>query len=252
MVKTLINALVAYMLCQCHICSAQPGLTFSPYQLNAKNQPIAKVLSDAAKIAKVTIHYLGPVDNEISVACHAHHVQRFLRCVLKPGANRVFRYALFEQGLVLAEVWVYSVGAGALSELDDGDSNSLTVDNTEQLIDDALLSENSAFRVSAMAEVGNSNKLAQMRKASVLEAGLSDPSGSVRAQALAGLIKQPGYDADSELNAALVDDDVDVRLMAVDQASTNRALLEKALQDRDATVRQYAAYKLSELMQSSN
>ncbi|KJV06336.1 HEAT repeat domain-containing protein [Methylocucumis oryzae] len=232
------------------MCFAQPVLPTHDYQLTAKSQPIAKVLTDAAKIAQVTIHYLGSENNEISVSCHATSVQRFLQCVLKPGANSVFRYGLFEQSLVLSEVWVYSVGSGSFSALDE--QVTPHDDNAAQLVDAALSAEHVMLRESAMAELADSDILEQSRKTQVLLVGLSDKSSSVRAQALAGLVKQPGYDTDSELNAALSDKAVDVRLMAVDQASTNRALLQKALQDTDATVRQYAAYKLSELVQSSN
>jgi len=232
------------------MCFAQPVLPTHDYQLTAKSQPIAKVLTDAAKIAQVTIHYLGSENNVISVSCHATSAQRFLQCVLKPGANSVFRYGLFEQCLVLSEVWVYSVGAGSFSALDE--TVNPHDDSAEQLIDAALSAEHVMFRESAMAELADSYAVDEQRKAHLLKEGLSDSNGRVRAQALAGLVKQAGYNADSELNAALADDDVDVRLMAVDQASTNPALLQKALQDTDATVRQYAAYKLSELVPSSN
>ena len=87
---------------------------------------------------------------------------------------------------------------------------------------------------------------ADIRKA--LETALTDKDANVRAQALSSLARREGDGAAAQLQAALQDSDVSVRLMAVDSAGNNPALLQQAVTDRDETVRTLATMKLEALV----
>lgn len=77
-----------------------------------------------------------------------------------------------------------------------------------------------------------------------IQIALQDESPEVRAQAVFGLAGSDDAWAVAALEKALQDEDVNVRLMAVDSAGANAKLLQDALSDADETVRSIAALRL--------
>jgi hypothetical protein len=80
-----------------------------------------------------------------------------------------------------------------------------------------------------------------------LNNALSDSDATVRAQAVFNLVKRDGDSSAMVLQTALQDKEAGVRLMAVDSAGDNEALLQQALTDSDETVRALAEIKLEAL-----
>ncbi len=84
----------------------------------------------------------------------------------------------------------------------------------------------------------------------MLYQGLNDPDIHVRAQAVYAMAKQGDVEYLSTLQQALADPELQVRLMLLDGLGKNewgRLLLEQALQDDDAAVREFASEKLAVL-----
>ncbi len=243
MIKNIIRLIVVCLASYSLSCSAQFTSAEQPlFVLNLNNQSASHVFARVAQILKMPIHYFGQVDAVISASCRTHSPQIFLQCVLKPGANLVLRYSV--QGQLL-EAWVYALGHGRGAVLQEDIVN--VDDASEQLLNDVISAQNPSFRLSAIQNLTRTDAVDEQRKIQALTAGLVDKDGSVRAQALDGLAKQKNYDAVAELNTALTDEDVSVRLMAIDNAGEHREILQKALNDSDATVRQYAAHKLQQV-----
>jgi hypothetical protein len=256
------------------------GAADEPIRLEARHARLAQVFDAIAGETGVRIHYSSVPDEFVSVKCAGASVKQVVECVLGPDADLIFRNPDGASGNGRkdrrAELWVLesSFGSDRASLNKETSSQCLPPstqestkkggaakaqtenpqsqpDKTAALLDMAAAddpTQRSQALSQLIAESPADND--EVRKA--LEKALSDEDPSVRAQAVYGLARREGAGASGILQAALHDSDLSVRLMAVDSAGNDRALLHEALADSDATVRGLAALKLEELSDTEN
>jgi HEAT repeat protein len=81
----------------------------------------------------------------------------------------------------------------------------------------------------------------------VLLAGVKDEDPMVRVRALSSLAHREGEGASAALHDAMHDNDKAVRITAVDNAGNDESILQQALTDSDATVRELAKARINGL-----
>ncbi|MFI3195163.1 MAG: HEAT repeat domain-containing protein [Methylococcaceae bacterium] len=175
-------------------------------------------------------------------------ISAWLRCQLGTHANLVFRYErqpTGKQSSRVVEVWFVP---------ESFDDATPLLSSSEQVEPDLTATwferirvKNPQQRIDAVTDLANQaiNNKPELQDA--LELAFSDPNAEVRVQAIGGLAKLNNERALNALHRALLDKDVSVRLMTVDNAGNNTALLEQALNDNDESVRSFAALKLNTL-----
>lgn len=225
-------------------------------------KPLAEAVASLAKTTGVAVHYANLATTPVTQSCSGDTAKQLFECLLAAKADWVFRYQETAGKPWLAELWVWG------SAVADGQSGSAlpvpqppAADGAEnplqqllagldvgQLLQDAKSPDaaNRSKAVSALALLAQNGNPA-VRQA--LQAALADRVAAVRAQAVFGLGKYEDGQALRALETALQDDDVSVRLMAVEAAAVHPAVLQLALDDSDGTVRTYAANKLENLAQ---
>jgi HEAT repeat protein len=103
-------------------------------------------------------------------------------------------------------------------------------------------------RAEALGQLIAAEGIDPARLLATLQTALTDVNGEVRAQAVFGLGQIGGPVAHEAFRTALADRDAGVRLMAVDSLQPDeqgRILLQESLSDRDPSVRELAAIKLT-------
>ncbi len=209
---------------------------------------LAQILTDFSRQTGVVIHYsvLPPITAQST--CALSSISAWLYCLLGKNANLVFRYEHLPTGQKserVAEVWIvpepFEDTRPSMVSAEQAEPN-LTVTWFER-----IRVKNPQQRVDAVADLASQaiNNRPELQDA--LELAFSDPNAEVRVQAIGGLAKLNNERALNVLHSALLDKDVSVRLMAVDNAGNNTALLEQALNDNDESVRSFAALKLNTL-----
>ncbi len=235
----------------------------SELQLEARQMPLASILDKIAKVTGVPIHYSMLPKGLVTACCAGATVKPILECLLNKKADLIFRYprksSKADQQNCPAEVWVmgahFDVEPKASAAVVSAERppiakpvraiQTLSKEDADKLTE-MVTDKNPQYRAVAVSNLAarQANDPATYK---ILESALSDQNAEVRAQAVAGLSKQKGYDVSTVLQSALQDDNVSVRLMAVDNAGDNPVLLQQALNDSDETVRTYAAIKLETL-----
>ncbi|MDO9167884.1 MAG: HEAT repeat domain-containing protein [Methylobacter sp.] len=233
-------------------------------QLKVRQAPLAKVLDSIASKTGVRMNYSVLPDELVSVNCVGTSVKQVLKCLLVGKADVVFRYAQAlssADGLrQIEEVWVIGAKseAGQQRSLLHASAEtqqpfSLTTEHTNAEPDqtDTLLkmasSNTPAERVEAIGRLLAGGRKGDAAVKQTLVAALSDPDAMVRVRALSSLAQREGAGAAAALREAMHDSHVSVRLTAVDNAGSDEALLQQALNDSDATVRQLAEIRLKRL-----
>ncbi len=247
-------------------------------QLEVRQAPLAAVLDEIADATGVAIHYSVLPQELVTASCAGSNVSGILTCLLERKADLVYKYRGVSAQDTQSqrepeEVWVLGtelaadgVNSAAFKAADsegllksrstDRDNRGDQTDSGQDGVDDTdtLLkmtgSNDPAERADALALLAVNGPFgdADIRKA--LETALTDKDANVRAQALSSLARRDGDGAAAQLQAALADSDVSVRLMAVDSAGNNPALLQQAVTDSDETVRTLATIKLEALVKS--
>jgi hypothetical protein len=240
-------------------------------QLEARQAPLAKVLDSIASKTGVRINYSVLPDGLVTATCVGSTVKQVMECLLVRKADLVFRYS---QEVSKAgtkgqpeEVWV--LGAKFVA----GQTNSVLCtsagvrqqtiakvvekktgsepDETDELVKMAS-SKIPAERAEAIGRLMAGGRDGDVTVKETLEAALSDADARVRVQAISSLAHREGAGASPALHEALHDSDVSVRLTAVDNAGNDVALLQQALTDSDATVRQLAGIRLKPLLKTGS
>ena len=219
------------------------------YLVKAENMPLAEVLDQLSKASDMAIHRVIPAEKTITAHCYEPTLPGLIKCLFKGEASQVTRYRNnHPQQTEPVEIWV-------ISELEDSSavdsfpvtSHELVAANDSELTE-WLTEPNAAFRADNVARLSDEARgKTPLSVDALLQSALQDQSAEVRAQAVAALAKNEGYDKTAVLQSALLDSDASVRLMAVDQAGSQPELLQQALADNDPTVRAYAAQKLQAL-----
>jgi hypothetical protein len=232
-------------------------------ELNVSQKTLPEVLDVIAQTTGLTIHYSALPKQAVTVACAEITVTDILHCLLASQADLVFRYGQADSQDALQEVWILGAKTKAWPDAFSQSASGTTpaVSNSGENVGIKMLGDDDISPLLAMAKADDSESrtnaitaLAAQAPVShsaardALQAALSDPSAQVRAQAVAGLLKQQDTGASPDvLERALQDSDVSVRLMAVNHADGHPVLLQDALNDSDETVRACAAARLEAL-----
>ncbi len=243
--------------------------TGAELQLEVRQAPLAQVLDSIASKTGVRINYSVLPDGLVTATCVGSTVKQVMECLLVRKADLVFRYSqqaskADPQGQP-EEVWVLGAKFGA------GQTNSVLCssagtqqqtlpkvaetktgsepDQTDELVKMAS-SKIPAERAEAIGRLMAGGREGDVTVKETLEAALSDADARVRVQAISSLAHREGAGASAALHEALHDSDVSVRLTAVDNAGNDVALLQQALTDSDATVRQLAGIRLEPLLKN--
>ncbi len=238
-------------------------------RLQARQATWPQVFDEIANGTGVRVHYSALPPGMVSATCAGSTVKALAKCLLGPRANLVFRYRAGapETGpddSQPTEMWVVSTGVGegqtsaqgqctpdgqkGETSIPEADPQSPEQDETPMLLEMAN-AEDAADRAQALSRLTIEGRANDESVRVALEAGLTDDSPEVRAQAINGLASREGAGASEVLREALSDQNADVRLMAVESAGLDAqgvAILQQALADQDETIRTLAESKLQE------
>jgi HEAT repeats len=246
----------------------------SELRLIANNTSLQQSLSEITKATGATFHYSTLPSEPITANCQGA-LKPVLECLLGPNADMVFsqqpkkvsRHFKKKTPTQIAEVWLLNVPAvsglprpnidtevaeHAVSKSSESPalvnvSSAEPVDNTDALLAMAKQPEQRLDAINALVTQGRKD---DMNVRAVLKEALTDQNPGVRAQAVFALAHREGEGAIAELQQAMQDENVDVRRMAVESAGNDNAILQLALKDQDASIRQYAITKLDLLNKS--
>ena len=240
-------------------------------QLEVRQAPLARVLDSIASKTGVRINYSVLPDELVTATCVGSTVKQVMECLLVRKADLVFRYSQHATKTDLKgqpeEVWVLGAkfGAGQTNSVlcSSAGTQQQTIpkvaetkigsepDQTDELVKMAS-SKIPAERAEAIGRLLAGGREGDVTVKETLEAALSDADARVRVQAISSLAHREGAGASAALHEALHDGDVSVRLTAVDNAGNDVALLQQALTDSDATVRQLAGIRLEPLLKTGS
>ncbi len=236
--------------------------TGAELQLEARQAALAQVLDELTDKTGVRIHYSVLPDGLVTATCVGSTLKRVLECLLAGKADLIFRYSAQPSKTdpkgQPAEVWILGAkfGAGQTNTvvcaspepqqtlfMPMSPTNEPEPAETDELVKMAK-SENPTERAEAAGRLLAVGRKGDAAVRETLEAALADPDATVRMRALSSLAHREGAGAAPALQEALHDSNVGVRLTAVDNAGNDVTLLQQALTDSDAMVRQLAATRL--------
>lgn len=241
--------------------------------LDANRQSFAEVLGAIQKETGIRFHYNLPMAEEVSLSFDDVPVADALKLLLGREAQFMFRFperssnasrtAVPEEVWILGNVSVPGAEAGrpmqspvpSVTESGTGsiqsaklpvsaDPNTSKRAEIESLIE-TTKSGDPSQRLQALSSLDDSDRADQVAVHAVLEAGLTDEDGAVRARAAHALVTRDGTDY---LVQALYDQDPRVRISALESvvpAKHGSELVEQALSDPDPAVRAAAEAILS-------
>lgn len=241
----------------------------SELQLEVRKAPLSDVLNEIMIKTGIQIHYSVLPNELITATCIGPTLKNLLECLFDSKADLVFRYQDSASGNTSQrkpeEIWVLGTDFGSAHnqsaqcvqavipetasipmQLDSAVPEQSKSETTGKLLEMAK-AKDPADRANAISRLGMEGEADNDDIRRTLAFALSDHNAEVRAQAVNSLARREGESAGKELQEALLDSDSSVRLMVVDNAGNNTALLQQALTDSDETVRTYAAMKLAEL-----
>ncbi|MCX7106234.1 MAG: HEAT repeat domain-containing protein [Methylococcales bacterium] len=238
-------------------------------QLEVRDTPLAKVLESIAHKTKVPIHYSVLPEGLVTATCVGSSLKPVLECLLDHKADLIVRYRhdpdKTDNKEQVAEAWILgarldgatakkdclaaSPGTSSLSLKQKESEDDDETDQTDELIK-AAQAKDPTERAEAIGGLLSGGREGDPAVKAVLEQALTDPDENVRAQAISSLAHREGSGASAAIQEALNDKSVDVRMMAVDGITDDKALLQQAINDSDETVRSLARVKLEELTQA--
>ena len=248
----------------------------SELQLEVRQMPLERVFSTITAKTGVPIHYSVVPEGLVTATCVGAALKQVMECLLAHKADLIVRYpkpstqtqARVSDKNQPAEMWVLGSrftdaancsGATVPQQIinnspvksPDGQVDAAVVepDQTDDLLKMAK-SKDATLRADAIGALMAAGREGDANVKTVLEEALTDPNANVRAQAISSLAHREGSAATAALQDALHDSDAGVRLMAVDGAGNNLALLQQAVNDDDETVRNLAISKLEELQKT--
>ncbi|MFA5921562.1 MAG: HEAT repeat domain-containing protein [Methylococcaceae bacterium] len=249
------------------------GEAGAEFQLEARQAPLAQVLNEIARKSAVPVHYSVLPEGLVTATCVGATLKQVMECLLARKADLIVRYskpstqtqARVSDKNQPIEIWVlgsrFTDAANCSgptlpqqtisnSPVKSPDSQveaaEIEPDQTDNLLMMAK-SKDATVRADAIGALMAAGREGDANVKRALEEALTDPNANVRAQAISSLAHREGSAAVVSLQDALHDTDAGVRLMAVDGAGNNIALLQQAVNDDDETVRNLAISKLEEL-----
>lgn len=224
--------------------------------LTVRKTPLVDVFAQLTRQTGVDFRYTRLPPEPVSVLCAERSLRDLMFCILGSEADLVFKRAdqsgKFFDGW--AEIKVLESTFAHAPKLESVTATPKQADAQQETLDLLLAKTKDANpdeRAEALAKLSFSKEEEEVGRArESLQAGLTDGSGEVRAEAVSGLARLNGsLQSFDLLSSAMQDQDPEVRLAAVDAlAATDQEslqLLQKALADQDESVRVLAEAKLN-------
>ncbi len=232
-------------------------------QLQVAYAPLRKVLDELGRVTKIGIHYSVLADERVTATCVGDSLKKVLKCLLGDSQNMVFQYAQDTEKTAgvgrPVDVWILGSSLTERVALRNSDScekmqgeplvinKALDVRQADEILLAKLIASKSPKqRANAIADLATKTAIDNTEVDEVLLNAMGDKAVIVKEQALFGWVYRKGDDATAELQHALQDPEMSVRLKVVD-LTQNRALLTQATADSNKLVRQLAQMKLDDL-----
>jgi hypothetical protein len=235
-------------------------------QLQVAYAPLRKVLDELSRVTETGIHYSVLADERVSATCAGDSLKKVLKCLLGDSRNMVFQYAQSTEKVAgvrkPVDVWILGSSLTEPVALRNSDScekvqgESLAINKAlnvrqadERLLAKLMLglaSKDPKQRADAIADLATKTAMDNTEIDDALLKAMDDEAVIVKEQALFGWVYRKGDGATAELQHALQDTEMSVRLKVVD-LTQNRALLTQATADSSKLVRQLAQMKLDDL-----
>ena len=216
--------------------------------LKARQASLGQVLNEISNKTGVSLNYSSLPLERVTLNCKGT-LKAVLLCVMGVNIDIVFRFekhkTMAKSETLITEAWILPVKTVVELmpiELQESVSVEKPIDNTDKLLQEA---NNPELKMEAIARLAVEGRKDDLLVYDALKKALSDKNPGVRAQAVFGLAKREGENADLFIEEAMADKSVDVRLMALESLGNNPRLLQQALNDSDINVRQMAIAKLS-------
>ncbi len=253
----------------------QSAIPEAEWLLEAEQADLHGLLGSLSERSAIKIHYAALPTVNVDATCIGPTVVTILRCLLGAETNMLFHYAesvgddANKQEREPKEIWILAsslspppIASARPSDCgsSEGKGVSRPVESlqneliVEQDVDSLLRqvdSEDSEERMNALAGLARLGKTDSPEVYDAVARSISDNDARVRGQAVYALsqIENDPNALNDYLQQALHDSELGVRLMAIDAIESDAALLQQALQDKDSSVRDYAASKLQTIMQ---
>lgn len=230
------------------------GAVNADWQLQVNDAPLFLALQEIQRVSGLRIHYSVLPQQAVSATCVGDELTQVLKCLLGASVNLVFSGSgTASDPASMGEVWVLGSSLSSQRSAVDckppGSSDALVTETGQGTIDRLLFEVNAddtRQRADALFDLAKQTDADSEEVDALLLNGLHDPSAMVRGQALSGWAGRHGDGALPELQQAMLDTDSSVRLQAV-ELTNDSVLLNSALQDVEALVRDLAQAKLQAL-----
>jgi hypothetical protein len=217
------------------------------FSLSTNKVALSTVLKDFSKKSRIIIHD-NDQDDLVTVNCTGDFVA-VMYCLLGESYSVIVRHREPNQSMVvlpeIAEIWLVQKSDFELPKKQP--KYPINESKTELIDNFLLMAKDPSQRTEAIAQLAVLASNNDVLVKNELKQALNDSDPEVRAQAIFGLGKYHQNDSLGYLRQALSDESLDVRLMALQQCSDFPELLEQALKDNEAAVRDIASMKLKTL-----
>ncbi len=224
----------------------KPNSDRATLQIKAQQTPAPQLLEQIAQATGVSLHYGIPQDLVLDADCEEAAFKDVMACLFGADLGLAVRYSA--QGRP-EEAWLFGINSNgkAIATSASPAARPEAADTGNDELDQQLAaarSKDPARRSEALSNLASAGGKDNPDVRRTLVEALSDQNPAIRASAIASLARREGEAAGAELQQALQDKDVSVRLAAVDNAGSNSAFLQQALNDGNEMVRNVAAGKL--------
>lgn len=251
--------------------NAHPNIHFSQgkvpgaeLQLDVKQATLTDVIAHISAKTNVVIHYSVLPEAPVSATCIAGKVQQLMECLV----GKQIGVLAHKGDSGKDEVWLLGSSVGGCPAVTaqqlqtqpkpplakdkvSTEPTQADLERSSMLLEQAKAKDPST-RADAIANLASGGLADDPEVRKTLEVALTDKNAAVRIQALSSLALREGDQATAYITQALKDSDASVRLMAVNSAGNDTVLLQKAMNDSDKMIRDYAAEKLNALQAQQN
>ncbi len=236
----------------------------SALQLETRDAPLGQILKTIAAKTGAVIHYSVLPEAPVTATCVGADVGQIMDCLVAKQVGLVAHKPRKDRP---AEFWLLgsSVGSCRAMTVDYDRLSTLTRKKPRQRTpeEQARIDQSLQEQSDKMVEQAKSKDIEQRKEAianlssvgrkddpavqKVLDDAFNDKDPDLRAQAIATMVNLDKENSGEIIVRALRDSDTTVRMAAVDNIYGNRELLEQALSDANADVRNFAQAKLNNL-----
>ncbi len=234
----------------------------SAIRMETRQTPLGQVLKAIAEKTGAIIHYSVLPEDPVTATCVGSDVAQIMDCLV---GKQIGLVAHKPQKDKPAEFWLLGSSVGSCqavtvapdqvhhqvaSQPTDLTQNNAELDKEQLIQIEAALkqakSKDKDERATALYNLGllGEGDNPEVRKA--LEEAIADQDPNVRTQAITSLMQREGEDT-PEVQQALRDKDMNVRMAVVGSLNTDIQLLQQALTDSEQSIRDLAQSKLEDI-----